>query len=542
VSPDLLDTFRRARQAYASVNETPPTPPRGAPPRPAVDHDACDARSSDGIASEAFCGAAEQFLALTDWLAGGQARGLEHAQLEARLEADGRILALLQGHLDLRAGAERRSELVVGAEGARRPNVERAHARALETVFGEVEVKRLAYRARGAENLYPADAQLNMPAERHSHGIRRLAALEAPRSSFQDAQAAILRHTGQQLGTRQLRELTAAAAVDVKAFYEQPGRPAGEPDDVLVLSCDAKGVVMRPEALRAATQKQAQSSSAKLSTRLSKGEKRGRKRMAEVCAVYEVTPAERSGADILPADEHERQAATPAPKAKNKWLSASVTEDASTIVADMFAEADRRDPEHQRAWIALVDGNNHQIDRIKKEAKALKLKVTILIDVIHVIEYLWSAAWCFFAEGDPAAERWVHDKARQILEGKAGITAASIRRKATRLQLDPDKRTNADRAADYLLNKRAHLDYPTALANGWPIATGVIEGACRHLIKDRMDITGARWGLHTAEAVLKLRALISNGDFDTYWDFHLTQEHHRVHASRYALGVIPQPI
>jgi hypothetical protein len=544
VSPDLLDTFRRARQAYASVNETPPTPPRGAQPRPAVDHDACDARWSDAIASEAFGGAAEQFLALTDWLAGGQARGLEHAQLEARLEASGRelILALLQGHLDLRAGAERRSELVVGAEGARRGNVERAHGRALETVFGEVEVTRLAYRARGAENLYPADAQLNLPAERHSHGIRRLAALEAPRSSFQDAQAAILRHTGQQLGTRQLRELTAAAAVDVKAFYEQPARPAGEPDDVVVLSCDAKGVVMRPEALRAATQKQAQSSDAKLATRLSKGEKRGRKRMAEVCAVYEVTPAERSGADILPADEHERQAATPAPKAKHKWLSASVTEDASTIVADMFAEADRRDPEHQRVWIALVDGNNHQIDRIKKEAKARKLKVTILIDVIHVIEYLWSAAWCFFAEGDPAAERWVNDKARQILDGKAGITAASIRRKATRLQLDPDKRNNADRAADYLLNKRPYLDYPTALANGWPIATGVIEGACRHLIKDRMDITGARWGLHTAEAVLKLRALISNDDFDTYWDFHLTQEHHRVHASRYALGVIPQPI
>jgi hypothetical protein len=538
VSPDLLDTFRRARQAYASVNEPPPTPSRGAQQRSAVDH---GARSSDG-GLEAFSGAAEQFLALTGWLAGEQARGLEHAQLEARLEEDGRelIRALLQDHLDLRAGSERRLELVVGAEGARRANVERSHARALETVFGEVELKRLAYRARGAENLYPADAQLNLPAEKHSHGIRRLAALEAPRSSFQDAQAAILRQTGQRLGTRQLRELTAAAAVDFTSFYQQRQRPAGETDDVLVLSCDGKGVVMRPEALRAGTQKQAQSSNAKLSTRLSKGEKRGRKRMAEVCAVYEVTPSQRSAADILPADEHERQAAQPAPQAKHKWLSASVTEDASTIVADMFAEADRRDPEQQRAWIALVDGNNHQIDRITKEAKARKRKVTILIDVIHVIEYLWSAAWCFFDEGDPAAERWVNDKARQILEGKAGITAASIRRKATRLGLDPDKRKNADRAADYLLNKRAHLDYPTALAHGWPIATGVIEGACRHLIKDRMDITGARWGLHTAEAVLKLRALISNGDFDTYWDFHLTQERRRVHAPRYALGVIPQ--
>jgi len=156
-------------------------------------------------------------------------------------------------------------------------------------------------------------------------------------------------------------------------------------------------------------------------------------------------------------------------------------------------------------------------------------------------EYLWSACWCFFQEGDPAAEQWVSDKARQVLDGRAGIVAAAIRRKATRLKLEPNKRQAADRCSDYLLAKRPYLDYPTALQNGWPIATGVIEGACRHLVKDRMDITGARWGLAGAEAILTLRALISNGDFDQYWTFHLAQEHRRVHASRYALGVIPTP-
>jgi hypothetical protein len=135
----------------------------------------------------------------------------------------------------------------------------------------------------------------------------------------------------------------------------------------------------------------------------------------------------------------------------------------------------------------------------------------------------------------------VQEKALGVLNGKAGIVAAAIRRKATTLALEPTKRHNADRCADYLLAKRPYLDYPTALTNGWPIATGVIEGACRHLVKDRMDITGARWGLDGAEAILKLRALISNHDFDQYWTFHLAQEHRRVHASRYALGVIPTP-
>jgi hypothetical protein len=103
----------------------------------------------------------------------------------------------------------------------------------------------------------------------------------------------------------------------------------------------------------------------------------------------------------------------------------------------MFREADRRDPSHERTWVALVDGNNHQIDRIKKEARNRKIKPLITVDFVHVLQYLWDAAWCFFKEGDPAAERWVQEKARQLLQGKAGIVAASIRRKATRLGIEP---------------------------------------------------------------------------------------------------------
>src|SRR5664280_105457 len=99
--------------------------------------------------------------------------------------------------------------------------------------------------------------------------------------------------------------------------------------------------------------------------------------------------------------------------------------------------------------------------------------------------------------------------------------------------LDPTRRKNADTTVTYLINKKPYLDYPTALGAGWPIATGIIEGACRHLVKDRMDITGARWGLDGAEAVLRLRALISNDDFDTYWTRHLTREHHRTHLTHY---------
>ena len=129
--------------------------------------------------------------------------------------------------------------------------------------------------------------------------------------------------------------------------------------------------------------------------------------------------------------------------------------------------------------------------------------------------------------------------ATAVLAGRATRVAGAIRRQATKAGLDRGRRAGADTAATYLTNKKAHLDYPTALARGWPIATGVIEGACRHLVKDRMDITGARWGLNGAENILKLRAVHSNGDFDQYWNYHLAQERHHVHEARDHDHVMP---
>lgn len=533
----IADFGTLSGEAYASAGEILPAGPSDPALAGAL------AALKDAAAASPFASGLERVTELITWLGEERTDKLEHAELEERLFTDGRELlrAFLQDHLTLRAERERRLDEVIDACGQERRAIESGHTRTLSSVFGSVEVERLAYRRRGLENLYPGDGVLNLPAERHSHGLRRLAALEAAQGSFDDATEAIRRITGVELGKRQVEELARRSVIDFESFYAQRKPDESQEDDVIVLSCDGKGVVMRPEALRAATKKQAESAEKKLKTRLSRGEKRGRKRMAEVCAVYEVTPRARTPADILPATEDERRAARDGPEAKNKWVSASVIEDAASMIGEMFEEAHRREHEHQRAWVVLVDGNNGQINAIKRQAKKRKVKVTIVVDLVHVMEYLWSAAWCFFNEGDPAAERWVAEKARAILEGKAGIVAAAIRRKATSLGFDRAKRRNADICADYLLNKSAHLDYPTALTAGWPIATGVIEGACRHLVKDRMDITGARWGLPGAEAVLKLRALKSNGDFDNYWRYHLAHERTRIHETRYAGGVIPMP-
>jgi hypothetical protein len=485
---------------------------------------------------EPFLDACAHFATLLDWLAADTTAGQSHSGLEDEITQQIRQVAGLayQGHLDLRAKREQRLTEVVDADGVTRHRAEYGRERSLTTVFGEVIVERIAYREHGHPDLHPADGQLNLPVEHHSHGLRRLAAIEATRGSYDQAREAIERVTGQTVGKRQVEALTVRAAADVDGFYA-----AHQPDPVdarlaLGMSADAKGIVMRTEALRAATAKAAPSR--RLATRLTAGEKRGRKRMAEVVAVFDVETAVRSVDDILPAPGHRP---CPGPLTSGKWLAASVEREATDMIMWMVGEAHRRDPAHERDWFAVVDGNAHQIERITAEAKRHHKPITIIVDIVHVLEYAWGAAWCLYPRADPAAETWVRALAHQILAGDLDQAITDLTDHAA--GLPDDRRTGIDKAIGYLRNHRAWLDYPTALTKGWPIASGVIEGACRHLVKDRLDLTGARWGLASAEAVLKLRAVISNGDFPNYWAWHLKQERNRVHATRYRDHTIPTP-
>jgi len=171
----------------------------------------------------AFAASRDRFERIVGWLEGPQAGRLAHGELEERLDVEGRELLrqMLQDHLDVRAQREPRLEAVVGADGMARGSVEAGHGRGLLTMFGKVEVARLAYRRRGHANLHPADAVLNLPVELHSHGLRRLAVLEGTRGSFDDVREAVRRRTGQRLGKRQLETLVQRAADDFDAFYAE---------------------------------------------------------------------------------------------------------------------------------------------------------------------------------------------------------------------------------------------------------------------------------------------------------------------------------
>ncbi|KOT47282.1 hypothetical protein ADK43_39980 [Streptomyces rimosus subsp. rimosus] len=497
--------------------------------------------------SDCFEAATNLFRALVTDLASPEADGLAHHELEDLLEARGRDLLrqLFQDHLDLRERREQqavavRRPYVFGADGLLRPRLETGHGRLLATVFGTVTVNRCAWRRLEAANVHPADEALSLPRGRHSHGLARLAVQAATCMSYDASLEVICRRCGPVLGKRQLARLLVGAARDIDTFYDarivQPCTPA----TVLVLSVDGKGIVMRPEALREATRQAAARRENTFRTRLAIGEKNARKRMATLGAVYDADPAPRRPHDVItpPGGRSREYVPRPGPVARGKWLCGSVRHDAEHVVGQVFDHAEARDPGHRRRWVVLVDGARHQLDLVQAEARLRHIDVHIVIDLIHVLEKIWTAAWCFHRTGDKTTENWVATHALAVLAGHATEVADTIQALADHAELSGEQRHGAEVCVRYLRNNSEFLHYDQALRSGWPIATGIIEGAARHLVADRLDISGARWGLDGAEAVLKLRTVAANGDLDAYWEHHLAAEHQRLYPAdqqRYAL-------
>jgi hypothetical protein len=490
-------------------------------------------------------------------LAGQACQAVTLDAMEGLVAGQGRelLLGLVQLALDAQAGREVRLPQVTGEDGVSRTRAERGHDRPVVTRLGEVVVRRIAYRSgiKGAGSLFPRDAVLNLPPLGYSWGLQRLAEMFCRSVSYEQAHEFVLAATGVSIGKRQLEQIIIAAAADAERFYQDQNRDqaaapgAGEQDrdrdrdreqeqeqglPPLAISGDGKGVAMLPEARRRRT-KAPEQRVRTFEKRAGTGEKKGCKRMAETGAVFDVLPEPRTPEQVM--RPHGGPGTKKPPRAQNRWYTCDITAGRDVTIGKIFDEADRRDPGHARTWIALVDGDNYQLSLFQAAAAARGITLAIVIDFIHVLEYLWKAAWCFHAPRDPAMEDWVTAQALDILHGRTADVIARI----ARLAEDHPPQPGSEHAKiirktlSYLQNKQPFMDYPHALAAGWPIATGVIEGACRHLVQDRMGITGARWSLEGAQAMLWLRAIAASGDTSAYWDYHITQEHQRNHTSRY---------
>ncbi len=479
----------------------------------------------EGELAAALAGPAEQFAGLAAWAA-DEARYLDLGEREEAIGREGRELQrlLLQAAFDLDAAREERAAQVTSAAGIGHGVVEEGHGRGVTSVFGPVRVTRMAYRNRREPNLYPADARWILPGDPYSLGMRALVAYHLAGGGFGQAQDVIEARTGVTVGRAQLTGLAEDLAAWTDDFYAGRSRDAEEDDqpdtDVIMMQGDGKGIAMRPEHRKNGGTDPAHP---------------GVKKMAEIVAVADFTPAVREPEDI--AAPQARRQAHPGPKARDKWVSASVTESIEDMIASAFEEADRRDPQRVRQRVFLVDGNKQQITAIGAQARERSLKVPVLIDYIHVSGYIGKAAAALHP-GDPAtAGQWADGQLLRVLHGRARAVAAALASVAKKTRANPRTRhldlTDMDRAVTYLTNNHQHTKYDKALANGWPIATGMIEGACRFVIEDRFGITGARWSPDGAEVILKLRAVIVNGDLDAYMRYYKERYRAEHHLARY---------
>jgi hypothetical protein len=436
---------------------------------------------------------------------------------------------LVQCFLNQKKAEEKKRERLVGPDGEARTHRHVDKPRQIETLFGEVELRRIGYRGPGLDILYPLDAELNLPPGKYSRALRGEVGHLVAGQSFEFSMDALRRQGGGLVPKRQMQEVAASLVRDFEAFYRRPLPPPENQSEILVVTADGKGIAVHGQDLRPATRKAAERAP-KPGRRLQPGEKKSRKRMATVVSVYETEPFHRTPEQLIGEDE---APANPRPGPENKRTWAGIVPDMAELVEQGFREALRRDPDRKKTWVVLIDGQAELIRAVEKSAAKHKVRVSVVQDFIHVTEYLWKAAHALHPDDPAKREEWVGDRSLQILRGKARDVAAGLRRSATRQKLEGDGRKPVETAANYLQNNESRLRYDEALEAGLPIATGVIEGACRHLVKDRMDLTGARWRLECAEAVLKLRSLKTSGHLDEYLEFHFQREKERNYPKTY---------
>jgi hypothetical protein len=462
----------------------------------------------------------EAFSELERFLQGAATEQLALGAVERESERRGRELVrlLLQAHLDARGDGDVGEAIVAcGPEGPVRPGYKRRHTRPVLTLFGTVQVTRMGYGAPGHQAIHPLDRQLRLPGRIYSYECQRRLLRAVVGSPFDEAIALLAEMTGVVVPKRSAEQLVREAAVDFDQFYSQREAAEVKParGEILVAAIDCKGIPMvKPErALRV--------------VRRGKGEKANKKRMATVAAVHNQPPVPRTPQEVLDSlfQAGERTARPPRPRPAHKRVWASLTQDKDTFITDVKAEMTRRDPRRRRTWVIVTDGERALQHRVIASFEG----VTLVLDFLHALEKLWKASHTLHREGSPDAEAFVYQRAKRILEGHVDQVVKGLKLIVTKRQLTATKAKTLLDVAAYFKRNRERMRYDTYLANGWPIASGSVEGACKNLIRDRFERSGMRWTPETAEAMLKLRAIHLSGDIDSYWEFHVEHDQQRLY-------------
>ena len=427
-------------------------------------------------------------------------------------------------------------------EGKTLHRLPRRRRRPYVSAFGPTPFWRDVYAQRETQRqeVVPLDAKLGMPEGNISYLLQKWSGTKCVKESYEESRATLLGILGFAPSVNCLEDLVARAAEHAEVYFDQQDAVAAATEaEILVATSDCKGVPMRQvDAPRTKPQGDAPRPKRK---RLKKGEKNGQKRMACVGGVYSVAPFRRTADDVL--DEIlRREKQDQRPKPQNKRLRAVLTRrvdgedvNAKEVVFDWLAkEVRQRDPQRRRTVVAIMDGETKL-----RDLQELKLGGAVgILDIWHVTEYLWKLAYCFHSEGSHGVEAFVETYLRKLLEDDVGRVIGGIRQMATKRKLPKGKRKKVEDYLSYFANRCECMKYREYLAAGYPIGSGVVEGACRHLVKDRMEQTGMRWRIAGAQAVLSLRAIYVNDDWDAFHADRIRAEQRKLYSYKKHLPTI----
>lgn len=422
---------------------------------------------------------------------------------------------LMQLFFDMRSQAVPRKE-TVNQKGDRLP-YHSEKSRGYYSIFGELEINRPYFYGKGVGSYSPLDAELGLGEDSYSDLLRELHDELGVYIPFGQEVTIIERLLEIGLSKRCIQQLIGSDAVDAAAYYEQkPPPPAAEEGAILVAQADGKGVPI----IKASANKD--------KVRLKRGEARSKKKAVTATALYTIQPAPRTVDEVVRSLLEGKSEKTTITRSKPQHKQLWGTLAGKPAALDRLqGEVDKRMGDHIQHRVMLCDGDKslqaHLCQRFPD--------FTLILDFIHAYEYLWQVASALYGQDSPDRQAWVLEHTRILLNGQASSLATRFRQLAQEKGRTASQRKILQKVANYYENNQAYMDYATYLQHGWPIASGVIEGVCRHFVKDRMELSGMRWSIDGAENLLHLRAVAENNDWDDYHRFRKQQRQRRLYQS-----------
>jgi hypothetical protein len=414
-----------------------------------------------------------------------------------------------------------------------------------QSIFGEFKLERYRYGTREGQKItvVPFDTRLALPESDYGFLLQEWSQMMAVEVPFKTTAMFLERIFPIKVPVDSLEKINRTQATDVEAYRLSKKIDDEKEESILVASADGKGVPIRHNKDQARIEDH----------KRKRGPKPDRKRMAVVGAVYSVEPFRRTPEQIVDAlfldpEKTARTAIPKRPTLKNKQVVANLTREVNgeplnatvTTFGWMMAQINERNPKDLKTCIALMDGQPSLWEAL--HCRFEEGYMIEILDILHVTPRLWDAANIFYPNDKISQVIFMKDRVLRVLKGEAKLVISGFRQMATKQKMVKSKLKKLERACHYLEKNLSRMKYNEYLENGYPIASGVIEGACRHFVKDRMERAGMRWSIDGAQAMLDVRSTYLNDDWDQFTAYRIKKETERLYPNRNVIKKIDWPI